>query len=219
MRPSPTYHPPEGEECKTSVEHGLPLWAEPAVGYCLRRPRPSPMWGSRFVGVRAVGLWVGEQRPLGKTRQRGNPSPESDYLPTLSTCSLCHDCRLRWSVQTVTGCRAMYPAHFLRAMTVAQCLSLAFRQDSAPEGHKHAPPIIGHLHQPRADGVVGGVCAQDKPSIWIYEMQTHCGQQCLLQSLKGTVGLIMPDQRLLDPFLVSSRLPFSMAVMGAVDPA
>ena len=85
MGPSPTYHPPEGEECKTSVEHGLPLWAEPAVGYRSRRPRPSPMWGSRFVGARAVGSWVGEQKPLGKTPQRGNPSPKSTYLPTLTT--------------------------------------------------------------------------------------------------------------------------------------
>ena len=61
------YHPPEGKEYETSVEHGLPLWAEPAVGYCSRRPRPSPMWGSRFVGAGAVGPWVGEQKPLGKT--------------------------------------------------------------------------------------------------------------------------------------------------------
>ena len=83
MGPSPTHHPPEGEECETLVEHGLPLWAEPAVGYCSRRPRPSPMWGSRFVGARAVGPWVGEQKPLGKTPLRGNPSPESTYLPTL----------------------------------------------------------------------------------------------------------------------------------------
>ena len=82
MGPSPTCHPPEGEECKTSVEHGLPLWAEPAVEYCSRRPRPSPMWGSRFVGARAVGPWVGEQKPFGKTPRRGNPSPESTYLPT-----------------------------------------------------------------------------------------------------------------------------------------
>ena len=82
MGPSPTYHPPEGEECDTSVEHGLPLRAEPAVGYYSRRPRASPMWGSRFVGARAVGPWVGEQKPLGKTPQRGNPSPESTYLPT-----------------------------------------------------------------------------------------------------------------------------------------
>ena len=82
MGPSPTYHPPKGEECETSVKHGLPLWAEPAVGYCSRRPRPSPMWGSRFVGARAVGLWVGEQKPLGKSPLRGNPSPESTYLPT-----------------------------------------------------------------------------------------------------------------------------------------
>ena len=82
MGPSPTYHPPEGEECETSVEHGLPLWAEPAIGYCSRRPRPSPMWGSRFVGAREVGPWVGEQKPLGKSPLRGNPSPESTYLPT-----------------------------------------------------------------------------------------------------------------------------------------
>ena len=82
MGPSPTYHPPEGEECETSVEHGLPLWAEHAVGYCSRRPRPSPMWGSRFVGAREVGPWVGEQKPLGKSPLRGNPSPGSTYLPT-----------------------------------------------------------------------------------------------------------------------------------------
>ena len=82
MGPSPTYHPPEGEECETLVEHGLPLWAEPAVGFCSRRPRPSPMWGSRFVGAREVGPWVGEQKPLGKSPLRGNSSPESTYLPT-----------------------------------------------------------------------------------------------------------------------------------------
>ena len=82
MGPSPTYHPPEGEESETSVEHGLPLWAELAVGYCSRRPRPSPMWQSRFVGARAVGPWVGEQKPVGKSPLRGNPSPESTYLPT-----------------------------------------------------------------------------------------------------------------------------------------
>ena len=80
--PPPLYHPPEGEESETSVEHGLALWAEPAVGYCSRRPRPSPMWGSRFVGARAVGPWLGEQKPLGNSPLRGNPSPESTYLPT-----------------------------------------------------------------------------------------------------------------------------------------
>ena len=81
MGPFPTYRPPEGEECKTLVEHGLPLWAEPAVGYCSRRPRPSPMWGSRFVGARAVGPWVAQQRPHGKTLLGGNPSPGMTYLP------------------------------------------------------------------------------------------------------------------------------------------
>ena len=92
MGPSPAYHPPEGEECETLVEHGLPLWAETAVGYRSRRPRPSPMWGSRFVGARAVGPWVGDQKPLGKTPQRGNPSPESTYLPTLPYPQVCYVC-------------------------------------------------------------------------------------------------------------------------------
>ena len=92
MGPSPTYHPPEGEECETSVEHGLPLWAEPAVGYCSRRPRPSPMCGSRFLGAREVGPWVREQKPLGKSPLRGNPSPESTYLPTyLDLCIFSHE--------------------------------------------------------------------------------------------------------------------------------
>ena len=81
MGPSPTYHPPQGEECASSVEHRLPLWAEPAVGYCLRRPRPSPMWGSRFVGARDVGPWVSEQKRLGKTPLGNNASPEMTYLP------------------------------------------------------------------------------------------------------------------------------------------
>ena len=63
MGPYPTYHPPEGEECETSVEHGLPLWAEPAVGCCSRRPSPSPTWGSRFVRAREVGPWVGAVAP------------------------------------------------------------------------------------------------------------------------------------------------------------
>ena len=75
MGPSPTYHPPGGEECETLVERGLPLWAEPAVGYCSRRLRPFPMWGSRFVGARAVGPGVGEQKPLGKTPSGATPVP------------------------------------------------------------------------------------------------------------------------------------------------
>ena len=37
------------------------------------------------MGTRAVGPWVGEQKPLGKSPLRGNPSPESTYLPT--SCS------------------------------------------------------------------------------------------------------------------------------------
>ena len=101
MGASATYHPPEGEECETSVEHGVPLWAEPALGYCSRRPRPSPMWGTRFVGAREVGLLVGKQKPLGKTPLRGNPSPEMTYLPTCTlriVAGLCSACvRVRGS--------------------------------------------------------------------------------------------------------------------------
>ena len=33
MGPSPLCHRREGEECETSVEHGLPLRAEPAGGH------------------------------------------------------------------------------------------------------------------------------------------------------------------------------------------
>ena len=36
------------------------------------------------MGARAVGPWVGQQKPLGKTPHRGNPSPESTYLPTFN---------------------------------------------------------------------------------------------------------------------------------------
>ena len=34
------------------------------------------------MGARAVGPWVGEQKLLGKTPLRGNPSPKMAYLPT-----------------------------------------------------------------------------------------------------------------------------------------
>ena len=34
------------------------------------------------MGARAVGPWVGEAKPLGKTPLRDNPSPEMTYLPT-----------------------------------------------------------------------------------------------------------------------------------------
>ena len=61
--------------CETSVVHALPLWAERAVGYCSRQPRPFPMWGSRFVVAREVGLWVREQKPLGKTLLAATPVP------------------------------------------------------------------------------------------------------------------------------------------------
>ena len=53
--------------------------------------------------------------------------------------------------------------------------SLAVRQDSAPEGHGHVPPIVKHLLQHSANGVVGSISAQDEPSVRIHEVQTHCG--------------------------------------------
>ena len=84
MGTSPTYHPPKGEECETLVGNGLPLWTEPAVGYCSRRPRPSPMLGGRFVEAREVGPSVGDQKPLGKTPRGGNQSPEMTYPPYLT---------------------------------------------------------------------------------------------------------------------------------------
>ena len=53
--------------------------------------------------------------------------------------------------------------------------SLAYRQDSAPEGYGHVPPVVKHLLQHSANGVVGSVGAQDEPSVGIHEVQTHCG--------------------------------------------
>ena len=54
-------------------------------------------------------------------------------------------------------------------------LSLAFRQDSAPEGHWHVPPIVKHLFQHSAYGLVRSVGGQDELSVRIHEVQTHCG--------------------------------------------
>ena len=69
--PSPTHHPPwvtslGRTRCRVllAVTALLPHLQEP------------------LCGARAVGLWVGEQKPLGKTPLRGIPSPESTYLPT-----------------------------------------------------------------------------------------------------------------------------------------
>ena len=60
------------------------------------------------MGARAVGPWVGEQKPLGKSPLRGNPSPESTYLPTY--LPLLSGCALRpvvlCCVLLCVGCRA-----------------------------------------------------------------------------------------------------------------
>ena len=37
------------------------------------------------------------------------------------------------------------------------------------------PPIVKHLFQHSAKGVVRSVGAQDEPSVRIHEVQTHCG--------------------------------------------
>ena len=71
----------KGEGCETSVEHGLPLWAEPNKGYCSQRPHPSSTWGSRFLGARELGPWVDEPKHQGKTSFVGNPMPDMTYLP------------------------------------------------------------------------------------------------------------------------------------------
>ena len=55
------------------------------------------------------------------------------------------------------------------------CPPVAFRQDSAPECHRHVPPIAKHLLQHGTNGVVGGVRSQEKPSVRIHKVQTHCG--------------------------------------------
>ena len=66
MGPTPTYHPPKGEGCETSVEHGLHGFS--------RRPSPSPTWGSRFVGARELGPLAGEPKLHGKTPFGGTQS-------------------------------------------------------------------------------------------------------------------------------------------------
>ena len=88
MGPRPMYHPLGGEGCETSVEHGVPLWAEPDREYCWRRRSPSPTGGSYFVGAHELGPWVGEPKPEGKTPFWGNPSLDMTYLLSLCPLSL-----------------------------------------------------------------------------------------------------------------------------------
>ena len=194
MGPSPTYHPPEGEECKTSVEHGLPLWGEPAVGYSSRRPRPSPMCGSRFVGARAVGPWVGEQKPLGKTSWRGNPSPESTYLPTSPVCIM------KWLRQPTTG-RKQYKNRFH-----GKCLTICFLlQPSRTHQPARTPApftlkcqgitrgsksIIGHRHHSwvrwRPAQIAKDIASATNVSVTHTATNTHCGPLSLFKRGTGT---------------------------------
>ena len=75
---------------------------EPAVEYCSRRPCPSPLWVSRFVGARAVGPLVDEPKLLGKTFLGGNPSPEMTYLPIKLTIYMCRNMRLLVPVSVIS---------------------------------------------------------------------------------------------------------------------
>ena len=82
-------------------------------------------------------------------------------------------------MQTVTECSAMYLPDILRARTMAytcfsQRLSLALRQDSAPECHRHVPCIVKQLLRHCAYRVLGGICAQDIPSISVHQEQAQC---------------------------------------------
>ena len=57
MGPSLTYHPPEGEECETSVEHGIPL-GRTCCRVLLAATAPFPHVGEPLCGgtcSRAVG--------------------------------------------------------------------------------------------------------------------------------------------------------------------
>ena len=45
MGPSPTCHPPKKGPCETSVEHWVPLWAEPAEGNCSQQLIPCSQRG------------------------------------------------------------------------------------------------------------------------------------------------------------------------------
>ena len=79
MGPSPTYNPPEADGCATSVQYGVPHWAEPAEGNCSWRLDPSPNRGRRFVGAHEIGPLVGAQksavRPLHGQRQSQHELP------------------------------------------------------------------------------------------------------------------------------------------------
>ena len=92
MQPTPPYHPPKGEGCETTVENVLPPWGGPDGGYCSRRPSPSTTWGSRLVGARELGRWVGDPEPHGNTHSGGDQTPDMTYLPTLSSPRVATPC-------------------------------------------------------------------------------------------------------------------------------
>ena len=52
------------------------------------------------MGAREVGPWVGEQKPLGKSPLRGNPSSESTYLPTFNLHCEASQYKLKMSLFT-----------------------------------------------------------------------------------------------------------------------
>ena len=77
------------------------------------------------------------------------------------------------------------------------------------------PPVVKHLLQHSANGVVVSVGAQNEPSVGIHEVQTTADSSpCFIPS-KTRSDSGVQTRAFLDPYLVSSRLPLSMVVMGA----
>ena len=77
------------------------------------------------------------------------------------------------------------------------------------------PPIVKHLFQHSANGVLGSVGAQDEAR----SGSTRCrptadGSACFIPS-EARSDSSFQTRAFLDPFSVSSRLPLSMVVMGA----
>ena len=77
------------------------------------------------------------------------------------------------------------------------------------------PPSFQHLFQHRAARVVAGIRAQVKSSLRIQEVPpTTDSSTCCIHS-RAEWDSSSQISAFLDPFLVSSRLPLTMAVMVA----
>ena len=67
--------------------------------------------------ARAVGPCVGEQKPLGKTPMRGNPSPGMTY-PYLPTCSVCGRAKPRRGCQLDAHESSPVPYHIFHSVSI-----------------------------------------------------------------------------------------------------